>query len=271
MELLARYDPARLRGLDYRRLARMDPSAVLERATVVVDRSAARGDANQPIVAGPLAFPPGTYEARVWLADQRPRDGRFEVVAFERATFGTATAESHAPVTIRFVLPVAARRLMVAASDARLAAAAVKVEVVPLDVVPASERDETPVRTVESIGDAPGAYIVYLNEHAYPEGGVFWTRGVGEAAVLVAPGEASRVVLTLFAGPQNGSVRVVANGREQLVPMRAGETSELIIETAGRRLVPVTVQSPTFFRPADVDPASTDTRGLGCQVRISVR
>jgi hypothetical protein len=36
----------------------------------------------------------------------------------------------------------------------------------------------------------------------------------------------------------------------------------------GKKLVPVRVQSTVMFRPAEVEAASTDMRGLGCQVRI---
>jgi hypothetical protein len=217
-----------------------------------------------------LTLPPGSYEARIWFADQRPREGDIVVSSFERAVFGRTAAASHSPVVVQFALPVTIRRLVVSASEAPLAAAAVRVEVVPTAVVPASERARDPVRTVESIGEDPGAYLVYTNEHSYPEGGVFWTRGTEPAAVLVAPGGASTIRLTLFSGPQTGPVRVVAAGREHTVQMEAGQTSELAIPTEGRRLMPVTVQSSAFFRPADVDPGSTDTRGLGCQVRVSV-
>jgi hypothetical protein len=38
----------------------------------------------------------------------------------------------------------------------------------------------------------------------------------------------------------------------------------------GRQLVPLTVQSTVMFRPAELDPKSTDMRGLGCQVRIGL-
>jgi hypothetical protein len=38
----------------------------------------------------------------------------------------------------------------------------------------------------------------------------------------------------------------------------------------GRSIVPLTVQSTVMFRPAEIDSKSTDTRGLGCQVRISL-
>jgi len=38
----------------------------------------------------------------------------------------------------------------------------------------------------------------------------------------------------------------------------------------GLRLVPITVESSTSFRPADVNPGSDDTRPLGCQVRVNL-
>ena len=39
---------------------------------------------------------------------------------------------------------------------------------------------------------------------------------------------------------------------------------------AGSQVLALSVQSATSFRPSDVDKGSTDTRELGCQVRIEV-
>ena len=156
--------------------------------------------------------------------------------------------------------------------DEGLAARVVSAEIVPHEVLPVAARGGHTVRAVESVANAPRGYIVYLDSTTYPEGGVFWTRGTDPANILIAPGGASRMTLTMFLGPLSGEVHVSVAGKESRVHMEANSPAELEIDLPpGARLVPVEIQSPGQFRPASVDPNSTDTRRLGCQVRIGLK
>jgi hypothetical protein len=128
-----------------------------------------------------------------------------------------------------------------------------------------------PVRRIESVPGRPGAYMAYTNGNAFPEGGIFWTRGTAEADVLIAPAGATALHLTLHAGPVNGSVRLTIDGQARDVMLRSGETRvESIALRPDAQYVALKVQSPGGFRPADVERGSTDTRLLGCQVRVEV-
>jgi hypothetical protein len=54
--------------------------------------------------------------------------------------------------------------------------------------------------------------------------------------------------------------------------VNANDTTVVDVEVPpDLRLVPVTIQSPGRFRPSEVDPSATDTRRLGCQVRIALQ
>jgi hypothetical protein len=100
---------------------------------------------------------------------------------------------------------------------------------------------------------------------------VFWTRGLEQTTVLVAPGGASRMVLTLFTGPLTGSVTLVVAGTVHTVSVEAGQTRQLVVDVPrADRLVPIVIQSSSTFRPSDADPASADMRRLGCQVRVDL-
>ena len=271
LELLGRYDANRLWALEYRRMGKIDQEQVFRLSTIVVNRPRASGDPNQRVMAGPFALPPGSYEARVWFADARPRDGEIVVSSSDRAVFGRADGTFQNLAIVPFDLPVTVRRVAIAAGDSRLASAFQKIEIVPAAIVPPSAREEVAVRAIESIAGRADSHIVYVNEHTYPEGGVFWTRGTGPGSVLVAPGDASKIILTLYTGPLGGPIRVMAAGNERTVHMTPGELTQIVVDVPrGLRLVPITVQSTDFFRPAEVDPASDDTRGLGCQVRITL-
>jgi hypothetical protein len=174
------------------------------------------------------------------------------------------------PVTVPFQIPVAVRRLTVATSGS-LARHAVKVDLQPTAVVSPGNRERGQVRELESIPGHPGAFIAYTNEHSYPEGGVFWTRGTGKASVLVAVGGARRMSLTLFSGAAATDCTVTVSGGPQTVATTPGQTSTVsFVIPADQRLVPLTVQAAAFFRPSEVDATSTDSRGLGCQVRVGL-
>jgi hypothetical protein len=113
--------------------------------------------------------------------------------------------------------------------------------------------------------------LIYVDEHAYPEGGVFWTRGSEQAEVFLAPGPYSRARLTLHLGPRSGAVTVNAAGGDHILDVAANGSAELQLQMPqGAALVPIKIQSPTTFRPSEVDPKSDDSRLLGVQVRVHV-
>ena len=79
------------------------------------------------------------------------------------------------------------------------------------------------------------------------------------------------MTLTLSTGPNSGEVTVESPAGSHRVTMTANEEQRLAVALpAGARLVPLTIQSSVMFRPAEVNPSSTDMRGLGCQVRIAL-
>jgi hypothetical protein len=265
-----RYDPQRSRAFDYRSFGRANQDAVFDLSTVSAAVSTGAAESSQRIMAGPLSLPAGSYQVRVWLADGPAPDGEVVVSASDRAVLARQGESAQNPVTVPFQVPFAVRRLTIAASGS-LARHAVKVDLRPTALVPPGERERATVRDFESIPAHPGAYIAYLNEHAYPEGGVFWTRGTGAASVLVAAGGARRLLLTLYSGPAAIDCTVTMAGGPQTVRTTPGQTSTLsFVIPQDERFIPMSVQASDFFRPSEVDPASTDQRGLGCQVRVGL-
>ena len=159
-----------------------------------------------------------------------------------------------------------------AVSDAALAKAAQRVEIVTESVVPLTARPTIQVHALEPLDGRDGAYIVYADGETYPERGVFWTRGTAPGTVLVAPGNASTLVLTLHVGPVGGTVRVNVDGHDRSLDLLHDETRQIDVALpAGIALVPVTVQAPGQFRPSEHEAGSTDRRWLGCQVRVGLR
>jgi hypothetical protein len=260
LDLLSRYDANRLVALEYPGIRRVAPARLLELGTVVDSR----------VPAGPYVLAPGAYDARVWFRGSRPRHGVIAVTS-RQVVFGERSGDLPNPAVVPFELPVAVSRVVVSVRDESAAQAVARIELVPRAIVPASERERRPIRAIESINGWPGAYVLYTSTPGYPEGGVFWTRHTEATTILVAPGGAARIILTLHLGPQSGDVRVSAGGHDRLVPVPPGRTVEVMVDVPpGHRLVPITVQSPVSFVPAAVDAASTDTRRLGCQVRIGL-
>jgi hypothetical protein len=269
IDVLWQYDPQRLRALDYATRTRIDQDDVFELSRIV-EVSSGAADATQRIMVGPVNLPAGSYQARIWFAEGFAHDGEVTVSSSDRAVYARVGNSVQNPVIVPFRLPVGDRRLTVTASRGA-ARHAVSADLTPTALVPVEERETNMARTIESIPGHPGAYLAYLNEHAYPEGGVFWTRGTGEASVLVAAGGARRMTLTLFSGPSGADCTVSLHEARQAVRMIPGQTSAVSFDLpGGDRVVPLTVAASAFFRPSETEPASTDGRGLGCQVRVAL-
>jgi hypothetical protein len=270
LDVLWRFDGNRFRTLDYQTLTRTSPERFRELTTIEINAQPSEvSDAGY--TAGPLSLPPGTFDARVWFSGAAARDGEVLVAALPRATFGRRSGSLTNPTSIPFELPVAIRRLSVRVADRRVAESVSRFEIVPVAVVPALERHDIPVRSIESLDARTGAYLIYTDEHAYPEGPVFWSRGTAETRLWVAPAGASKMLLKLSTGPKSGAVTLTVDGQAKTVVMQGGEVKDLAFDLpSGRQIVPLTVQSTVMFRPAEADAKSTDMRGLGCQVRIDL-
>jgi hypothetical protein len=272
-DLLESFDPDARRGFDYRqrRLQKLTPEQWIDATPLTFRLDPGEPRDSQGRLTEGLSLPPGTYEIDVLFDDSTPREG--DVLASLGGGSALARTSGPLPSLARLTLsmPVAAPEIWVQMSHAASAAAARRVDVIPTRVVPRSARPDVQVRRVEAIAGQPGAYIAYVDDNAFPEGGVFWTRGTQAADVLVATGGAPAVNLTLHAGPMKGAVRLTIDGRPQHVPLDAGVPRVVSIPVPpGTEVVSLNVQSPAAFRPADVDPRSTDTRWLGCQVRVEV-
>ncbi|HEY6214035.1 MAG TPA: hypothetical protein VIW45_17195, partial [Vicinamibacterales bacterium] len=261
MDLLWQYDPTMLRGFAYDALRKADPPRLLQLATV---KTRAQTDS-----AGPFSLPAGAYQARVWLTGSLAADADVLVSSPHDAVFGRADVAAQNPVVVPFELPVDVPAVLVAAR--RTGASIAQVEIAPIALVPASARVPTRVRAIESVDGRRGGYIVYADDNAYPERGVFWTRASAGADTLVVPGDYRRIVLTLSLGPLSGRVRLIVDGADKSEDVSANASVRVAFDVpSGARAVPITVQSPGWFRPSESDPSSSDTRRLGCQVRIDL-
>jgi hypothetical protein len=250
-----------LRPFEYSSLARIDETRLRALATV----------ASRSYPPPAFALPEGRYEARVWFGGSLERQGSIAVMSNGRVTFAKSEGPLANPAVVPFELPVATGRLSVAVGDDAVAASVSRVEIVPTVLVSMSERERRPVRRIEAVPDRAGAYVIYVDENVYPEGGVFWTRGTQETEVLLAPGNYSRLGLTLHLGPHTGTVRVSVAGQPHEASVEVNGTAEVQIDLPhGQRLVPISIQSPTSFRPSEVNPSSDDTRLLGAQVRVNL-
>jgi hypothetical protein len=170
---------------------------------------------------------------------------------------------------VRLPMPIPVPHLWVQMSDPPSAAAARRVDITPLAIVAVRERRDVDVHTVEAVSGRQGAYMAYVDENAFAEGGVFWTRGTEEATVLVSPAGAPVVNLIVHQGAA-GVVKLRANEQSIDVPLGAGETRVVPITVAGGTpYLTLRVQSTAAFRPSETE-HSTDTRLLGAQVRIEV-
>ncbi len=261
VDLLWKYDAPRLKAFGFGSLRGLEAPQVLAHASLRTS--------GYPLPA--VALPPGAYDATVWFSAGTEREGEILVASAQKVAFARLTGALPNPARLRFELPVPVARVSVAVNDEALARAVTQVTLEPRAVVPVSARQEPAIRTIEALPGTTNGYLVYSDGMAFPEGGVFWTRGTAPTRVLVAPGGATRLVLTVSLGPMSGDVELTVGDKRSTVSVGANDATRVIFDLPpGDSTVPVTVRSPTMFRPSEVDAASSDRRLLGCQVRVGL-
>jgi hypothetical protein len=275
LALMQAFDPGRLRTFDYAARARMSPEQWIRQSAIAIDLDPAVPADGYGRLTEPLTLAPGQYQVKVWFQN-RAIDGDLLLAMRDGQVLRRVPGPLANPTVETFDLPAGLPELWVQLAVPAAAQQAVRVELTPLALVPVSERPNLDVHAVESIPGRPNAQLLYVNADTFPEGGVFWTHGTDRGDVLVVPAGARQILLTLHVGPVGGTVRVTAGsaGRREDVVLEPGETRTISIpvgDADAARYVPISIQAPASFRPAEVDPSSSDTRDLGCQVRVELK
>jgi hypothetical protein len=262
------FDAARLRAVDLHNWRRLSGAPLYSALTLAITR---QGESASPGAAGevgpPFELPEGDYEARVWLDGVSIRGGELTASLAPQVVVGRSTAPFAIPAIVRFrtVVPAPIRVVL---SDPLSAAAWRRIELAPLALAAGAARSGICVTGVEAIDGRANAYMAYQDDHAYAEGGVFWTRGIETTRLTLVPAGATQLHLILLVGPTGGLVTLDVGGEHLEVNLTANETRDIAVPLPpGLVTVPMSVRSSRDFRPADVDHASDDQRRLGCQVR----
>lgn len=267
LELIDRFDPVERRAFDYTRLARLSPPEWLRTLNVAFDREPGTEPDGIGRLAGALHLPPGQYEARVWFEGARQGGSLQATVGYDNL-IARVDAPLPNPAVLQLSLPVPVPSFWLQLTDLGAARAVRRLEIVARSVEPSSTRESVNVLAVEAVAGWMNGYVAYL-AGAYPENGVFWTRGKEAGRMLLAPAGASVALLRLESGPAPIEVRLAVGGEERTVALEPRETAEVRLSLPpGASAVPVEVQASASFRPSEVDPSSTDTRQLGCRVRL---
>ena len=283
--LMRAFDPGHLRTFDYGARSKLSPAQWIERSAVAIDF-----DPSQPVdgwgrLVGPLTLTPGEYQVKIWFQGNRSLDGDLLLAIGRGQALGRVVGPLMNPTTVTLHLPVSVPQLWVQLTEVASAQRVIRLEMTPTAIVPVGERPEREALSVDTIPGRPYAYMVYTDEETFPENGAFWTRGTESGQVLVVPAGGRQILLTLHVGPVGGTVRVTAGNpgrREDVViepegtrtiAIPVGEGAQGAQGTQGTMsgYVPISIQASASFRPAEVEPKSSDTRNLGCQVRVEVR
>jgi hypothetical protein len=271
LRLMRAFDPIRRRAFDYVRLAKLMPQEWQERATLVFDLNPSEPADERGRLTSALSLAPGQFRVTVWFQNQLPHPGELVIALQSEHVIARLPGPLRNPSTVTFSMPVAAPQVTVQLTDRVAAQAVTRVEVAPVSIVPASDRLDMKLQTLDEIPMRPGAYIAYVDDKAYPEGGVFWTRGTSRAQVFVVPAGGSKLALTVHAGLIAETVHLRINDTRRDLEMISGATMRLEFDVNPAALyIPLTVQASAAFRPSEVEPPSSDSRLLGCQVRIQI-
>ncbi len=271
LELMRALDGPSMSGFDYSMSRRLSEELLLARSAVRVTRTDGTLSTDPARLAGPFELPPGRFAARMVVDGAAGGNSAAAVSVVIGAGITIARGAADGLTPLEFDVPLQLPVWL--AIDGEAAAASVQqIEIVPEAIVPRRSRATADVHALERIDARPGAFLVYADANTFPENGVFWTQGTSAGKVLVAPAGAATLVLTLHLGPAGGAVRLMVDGQDRSVTLARDETRQIEIPLSpAARLVPVIVEAPARFRPADHEPGSTDRRWLGCQVRVGLR
>jgi hypothetical protein len=255
-----------LRPIDYTQLRRADPGRLRQLTTL----SQTPLESAEGYSATPAAVAAGRYEVQIWFNRLQPREGQIAVNA-SRARLAEASGNLPNPTTLTVEVPAATRNFIVRIADKAVGASVSAVRLVPLGPPASGRRPTIDVQAIEPLPGRDHAYIVYGDEHSFPEGGTFWTRGTRRARVWIAPAGATRMTLTISTGPLAGDVFLKSASDSRKVQVQAGQAQKVTFDVPeGGVLVPLEVQSSTVFLPTDGDPQVRDIRPLGCRVEIAL-
>ena len=268
--LLQVYPGGSLHAFSYETGGWLEPAELLSRAALET-----RFDDGPPPdparLVGPFTLPPGRYDLQVWFDEPQTGDG-FVWLSYGRA--GAMIASAHgrggSPDVVPLDLPVGFTALQVGATSPELAAAVTRVTMLPRSVVPRDDRREVGrIRSVKPIGDRTGAYLFFMDLNTFVEPDINWVQGAHASELLVSPADATRMrVVIRNAGVDNRIAVTVGDHAEQL-DLAAWETRRLALPVPpGGQLIPIRVYPEGGFVPSEVEPGSTDTRLLGCQISV---
>ena len=268
--LLDVYPGDPLVGFGYESGAWLSDAELLDQATFETRLDpAVIGDPNR--LTGTFDLPPGRYDFLVWFTEQQVDDGQV-FVSDDRNGGMIARADGRAtnPAVVPFELPVGLRALRVGATGAETAKLVSRVAVAPRRLVPRRARpDVGRVWAVRSVGGRPGAYLFSMDLNSFVEPEITWVRGKRVSQFLVAPGDATQMRVVIRNGGVDNGIAVTMGGHAEQLDLVAWQTHPLVFPVPpGGELIPVSVHPAGGFVPSEVEPGSSDTRLLGCQVSV---
>jgi hypothetical protein len=271
LALLERWHPAR--AFDVSRWTPLTERTLLDRIHVPLYVAPGEVPTDPRTWLGPWQLPPGTYALRIWRQSPRGNAGEF-VVSFHRTSAVAARADAAGlPVVLPLDLPIDLEvpPLWIGASSQALTTQVTRVELLAEAVAPAATHEREPVRALENIDGRPGAYLAYLDREAFPENGVFWTRGESETRVALTTEGSESVRLAVETGAAGGTAALDVDGVPAIreLPPRTLENVD-VVPRSGRRTIRVRVKFSAGFRPSEAE-GGTDTRWLGLRVRPLLR
>ena len=270
LALLNNWRPSR--AFDVSNGVRVPEQALLDRIRVSLYAAPGAEPADPRMWLGPLQLPAGAYEVRIALA-AGGEAGEFSTWFRRTSAVAARAGADGTMVTLPLELPegIGTPLIWIAASSQALTARVRQVELLARAVSPSTPGGPEQVRAFENVEGRPGLYLAYFDRNAFPENGVFWTRGESETRVAIVTPEATPLRLALETGAAGGTATLEIDGvpATRQLPPQTLEYLDLPRQP-GKRTVRLTVKFSSGFRPSD-DAKTRDTRWLGVRVRPVLR
>jgi hypothetical protein len=277
IRMLERFDAARLpTAIVYDPFRVTDASAVPPLLALLVEPPMPRAGSGstEPLLYGRrLTLPAGRYEITVTTAPREtPAEGTLMLRLGRRDpeyTRWDVLLPGGGAWSTTFELATDVGYVGLRASPS-LEAAQPSIRIRPLSIVDARARPSHP--PVVGAIRYDGTSVFFFDAAVWAEPAGFWVRGGRTASLLVArdtaASPASQVRLAIHCGPVANSLRISSRSQSRQIELAPGERRDLTVPAESNR-AQVELTPLRSFVPAAVDPASEDTRALGCWVEVT--
>ncbi len=139
---------------------------------------------------------------------------------------------------------------------------------VPLHIVDASRR--LPFLQVLGAIKYTQATVFFHDDNIFPLSTDIWTKGWAEAYMTILPNPGASVLRLQVRSCVNMTITIRSHDFTERIVLAQNQNRDVVIPINGM-MIRLSIESPDGFIPAEINPADSDRRALGCHIEFDER